>query len=151
MNVFSFRPKHLNATVSSVINFLQPNFSDLLTISKSIKLSPVNYATNLLLKAWFELCTLTRTTKMSNHFSAQNVVKGSGSSLIWPFIPQRCADEEAKKKLLAKRRELYQKYRQKVKAHKCAKCSKSFADQRRLEDHKKKVHLNQDDSSEEDN
>lgn len=59
-------------------------------------------------------------------------------------------DEDAKNELLKKRRELHQKYRRKSKPHKCSKCSKAFVDERRLEDHKRNVHLNQNSSEEED-
>lgn len=53
-------------------------------------------------------------------------------------------DEEIKKKLMAKKRELNERFRKKAKSHKCNKCPKIFVDEQRLKDHKAKAHLNPD-------
>lgn len=51
-------------------------------------------------------------------------------------------DEDAKRKVLAKRLQLHQIYVKKPKPHKCDLCSKAFVVERRLEEHVRKVHLN---------
>lgn len=59
-------------------------------------------------------------------------------------------DEEARQKMIEKRKAQYKSFREKKMNFKCDECSEGFVSERRLELHKKKIHAHDDKSETED-